>query len=192
MEELAVTRLFKKCKLSVFGPAAVFMLVLSGCAVPGWFTIGGTIPAHYNEGQKANFGGEFNACNLESPWGHVTYHDRSTDPKLRLEGDVTNAEKCASLSEGGEISVACAFCEGKFGDLLHGDEGSVGAVEIWYRSQDRRNFADEGGKAYVCVVDNGEGVNAEPDRLAIWIASGPYAGYFNHGDVQGNIDELEC
>jgi hypothetical protein len=49
-----------------------------------------------------NYGREFNASHLENAYEHVTYHDRSQDPSLRLEGDVVWREKCASLIEGGE------------------------------------------------------------------------------------------
>jgi hypothetical protein len=55
-------------------------------------------------------------------------------------------------------------------------------------------YEDE-GTVYACVVDNGEGSNALPDRLYVWLESddtGPYDGYSNSGEVSGNIQTYPC
>ncbi len=217
MEELAVIGLFKKCKLSVFGPAAVMLLMLSGCAIPGFFTVGGTIPGAYevNRGSgKANFGGFFDACSLghNQQWGEFVYHDPTTveaenydwmDKKLRIKAMVTKASGCDSDSENwdpSQIGLACTLCY-TFGDQgtktipnFPGDEEyqdntDFGAAVFTYVSQDSKNPG--WGTGFVCIGDNGEGNEAEDYfRIKLFDHHGPWPGYQNVGtDVSGNIQD---
>jgi hypothetical protein len=49
------------------------------------------------------------------------------------------------------------------------------------------------GSAYVCVIDNGQGSQASSKDFALLDAQGgPYDGYVNYGNVQGNISAHSC
>lgn len=53
-------------------------------------------------------------------------------------------------------------------------------IELDYRSK------DGSGEAIACLYDG------EEDRAAIWVISGPYAGYSNSGPVRGKIKVHPC
>jgi hypothetical protein len=170
--------------------SAVLALALVGCAEPGFFSVGGWIPGA--EGGKANFGGYVDACNLSDPIGHFTYHDKGIP--LRLEGHVTDGAKCDVFQEG-PISEECARCQITAAIILQ-DPGAalgddLGYAEITYRSLDKRNNPGV-GTAFMCIADYGEGANASADFLYIEVMDGPYDGYVNSGEVQGNVHEEDC
>jgi hypothetical protein len=74
-----------------------------------------------------------------------------------------------------------------------GSASPMAAIKGDYYSTNPK-YEDE-GDVYACVVDNGEGSNALPDKLYIWLESedtGPYDGYQNSGDVSGNIQTYPC
>ena len=180
--------------------SAAVALTLVGCAAPGFFSLGGTIPTEdttkVGKKYKANFGGYFDACNLNRTYGHVTYHDKyATSVPVRLEGHVVDAAQCVDFGLNAE--VGCTKCQGWVEDatgldLDFPEQGSLGYAKIRYRSQDQKNNPGN-GTAYLCVADFGEGANADDsDYLLIKVTSGPYDGYLNSGEVQGNINEEAC
>ena len=184
-------------------PGAVCALFLVGCAAPGFFSLGGTIPTQNPEktGPRyvANFGGFFDACDLENTYGHVTYHDKySTLGEVRLEGLVEDAAECVETGDEGDFD--CTRCrewveEATGEELVDFAEGAfLGYAKIRYRSQDMKNFdASENGVAYACVADFGEGAGApDDDHLLMRVTTGPYAGYTNFGPVKGNIGHSGC
>lgn len=183
---------------------ATCAITLAGCAEPGFFSLGGTIPTE-NLGKtgtryKANFGGFIDACDLENVNGHVTYQDKyASTGEIRLEGLVTNAAECVAFSVSG-LEAGCLQCRQWIQEATGEappnvpEEGYLGYAEIRYRSQDTKTFGkSNNGIAYVCVADFGEGSKApKSDFLLLNITSGPYEGYRNYGPVQGNINHEGC
>lgn len=182
---------------------ATSALLLVGCADTGFFSLGGTIPTQNPEKTgpryRANFGGFFDACDLDNVHGHVTYHDRySTLGEIRIEGLVEEAAECVDF--GNQVDGDCTRCRQWFEEAT-GEElldfaqgGYLGYAKIRYRSQDMKSFdPSQNGTAYVCAADFGEGAKAtDDDYLLMKVTSGPYAGYTNFGPVQGNINHRDC
>ena len=48
------------------------------------------------------------------------------------------------------------------------------------------------GWGVACTLDNGQGVNDPPDEAAIALFGGPFGGYSNWGEIQGNLDKKAC
>lgn len=186
----------------VTGTACAIMLM--GCAEPSFFSLGGTIPTQNLEKTgpryKANFGGFFDACDLDNPSGHVTYHDKyASDGEVRLEGLVREAAECVDFGLDG-VELGCLRCQ-EWVEEATGEEllnfpgnGYLGYARIRYRSQDLRKFdPSDNGIAYICVADFGEGANAfDDDFLLLNVMTGPYSGYRNFGPVKGNINHHDC
>ena len=165
-------------KLIAIGCAALLMGLTSGCAYK--VTGGGWIPSADDPLEKANFGFGANGCEaykIEDDWvnfkGRFNYHDRTAG--VMMLGEPTAVTRCSR--------IGCRYMRTRVcpsGYLLGLD----------YRSTNPKDRGE--GTAGVCVYDNGEGVNADPDFLAIYVEGGPYDGYSNEGDVQGNIQKHEC
>jgi hypothetical protein len=128
------------------------------------YTGGGWIESDL-DGNKANFGFIADGCydDFELATGQFNFHDKYADPPVKMKGEVLKVMKWGGMH--------CVF--------LH------------YESKDRANPGD--GFAKACVIDGGEGFNAEdPDWVKIKIMGGPFGGYENSGVVQGNIQKHEC
>jgi hypothetical protein len=180
-------------KIYVFG-ITIFVLIsaswIVGCSegpgVPGGMpstgktTGGGTIPsASGNEGEIANFGFNAALCDLANPVeGKFNYHDKyaAYPGGVKFNGDIVGFVIC----DDDPLTNDCHVCP----------EDSVEA-EIAYRSTNPKNKGE--GTAFACVVDNGEGVNEDPEDMGeVEVIDGPYAGYLNGGPVQGNIQAHIC
>jgi hypothetical protein len=179
---------YKPIRIVRFSLLLVALIGMSGCAEFGRVNGGGWVN-NYTGGGTSNFGFNANGCKAEKvdhEWvnikGHFNYVDQSayheTDyPRggVKLNGKVTGVAEC----EGNLLPAECNFCENGY------------AIRVDYRSTNP--FAKGEGKAKVCVYDNGEGINApSADEASIFVLSGPFQGYYNHGDVQGNIQGKEC
>lgn len=158
--------------------------MLSGCAEPAKVTGGGWIPSA--ETGKANFGFKGDSCSGPVT-GQFNYHDKNAQAGgVKVQGEVVTAVKCLADSDLGSLpapefcSTVCALGVGL---------PALG-VEVNYRSTNPN--ARGSGTAFACVADNGEGANATSDLAAIAIVSGPFTGYTNAGEVQGNIQEHKC
>ena len=166
------------------------LLVFSGCqGIPGKVTGGGKIINECGEA-TANFGFNADSCDSECGElvGHFNYVDKGAD--VKMNGYVVGAEECPGGIDLADPSPICTACY----DLssLYGFDGTVYGVEVVYRNTNPK-VEGEGGIAYGCVVDNGEGANADDaDMTFICVEDGPYAGYKNLGKVQGNIQAHEC
>jgi hypothetical protein len=205
----------KDCLFVMVLVILVSVVGLSGCAKPGKVTGGGWIASQAcldleddapdlvirgencngdddSCGLKANFGFNADSCDDGcSITGHFNYHDKYAPDYadcggVKMNGVVIEAGECVPLSY--DFEDECLLCN-DYADSLP-DSGTVYTVTVLYRSTNPK-FRGE-GRAIACVVDNGEGVNAEEDMAAILVKSGPYVGYYNYGKVQGNIQAHEC
>lgn len=168
--------------------ALVSFVSLSACSEPGGpiisevkMTGGGWIPSvSGNEKDKANFGFNAAKCDTAIPVvGHFNYHDKYAEgfqPQgVKMNGVITEVVLCVNTSPSN-----CMICPPNSFE-----------AEIEYRSTNPKNKGE--GVFFACVVDNGEGANAPDDDMGIIdVMSGPYAGYFNEGAVQGNIQFHTC
>jgi len=172
-----------------FATVLMLAIVASGCAEFGRVNGGGWLD-NYTGGGTSNFGFNANGCDAEKidhEWvgikGHFNYIDQSAYhpvdyPKggVKMNGDVTGVAECAGHAV---LPPECIFCNGGY------------AIRVDYRSTNP--FAGGEGRAKVCVYDNGEGINAtSTDELSIFVYSGPFEGYYNHGFTYGNIQAKAC
>ena len=174
-------------KLIAIGCAALLMGLTSGCAYK--VTGGGWIPSADDPLEKANFGFGANGCEaykIEDDWvnfkGRFNYHDKTAG--VMMLGEPVGIDRCT-----------------RFGCKVQDDGYDFGRVcpngylvKLEYRSTNPKDRGE--GQAIVCAYDNGEGMNATPDWLGIYIAhddTGPYAGYSNEGYIEGgNIQKHSC
>lgn len=200
MRRIAIARFLRGLVLSA--GAAALLLGLSACrpgtgplSVPGFVTGGGWLPsADKIPGDHANFGLVGEQCDLnQPPTGHFNYHDIA-DPAyeggVKMNGTLADATKCVSGSPG-FVTNACHVCAAIKGIVPPGvsPEGVYG-LDVNYRSTNPK--CPGIGAAVVCVVDGGEGFNATADAAAVRVQTGPFAGYSNEGEVQGNIQAHLC
>ena len=188
-----------KARYYTFGIALIALLFLagmSGCAGPVKVTGGGTMPSAIDgeSGLNANFGFNGMGCpGIGYNWnitGHFNYLDKYAEISydecsggVKLNGEVIDAAACdGSLY----VPSFCYDCTGFVGDEPYY------AVIFSYASTNPKCGHRETGEGFACVKDNGEGANAEPDEACIEITEGPYAGYTNCGEVQGNIKARPC
>jgi hypothetical protein len=107
---------------------------------------------------------------------------------VKLNGVVQNIGICKVGD--GEVEEVHACYNVGFDHKFYCLPGEIG-IDVWYNSTNPKMPGD--GSAVVCVEDGGEGKNAnEKDEFRIFVLDGPYAGYFNKGYVQGNIQEHDC
>ena len=187
-------------KIYVFGVsvfAALSLLWIAGCGneppgpgggMPstGKMTGGGTIPsASGNEAEIANFGFNAARCDAMNPVeGKFNYHDKyesSYEGGVKFNGDIVGFILC----DDDPATNDCTVCPEDSDGIMPVE------AEIDYRSTNPK-FKGE-GTAFACVVDNGEGVNEDPEDMGeIEVMDGPYMGYSNGGPVQGNIQAHIC
>ena len=183
-----------KTKYLTFG-ITLFALPLlagiSGCAVPREVTGGGTLPAAYNYRNRDSTYGratfEFGGSSCpdgKTVRGHFRYYDKNWDLEkdlqggAELNGKVIGGYKCPDKE-----SPICRECYGLMGLPFY-------AVKFSYRSINPNARGE--GYGFACFKEKGEGPNAQADLALIQIDSGPFVGYFNFGEVQGNIQAHEC
>ena len=162
----------KMLKISIL---AVFLLAgLAACA--GKYSGGGWILSDLQDGGKANFGFIADSCDVV--WddgigtfdGVFNYHDKSLRPAVKMHGDVVWAQECGP------------FCAIDDCDYI---------INVDYRSTNPKARGE--GSAIVCLFDGGEGSKAvAPDHIGIFVSSGPFEGYYNEGEVKGNIKNHGC
>jgi len=205
----------------LFACLLVAALSAAGCA-RGIATGGGTIPGANPDTEvkgatKANFGFWGDSCGAETA-GNFNYHDRSVSDSLLADkkggglkiigrvGDLCSCTAPAGSGEECDDSDLCLDCwalvaVGVWECFVGGGEeecldlfpGSMAAIEGDYYSTNPK-YVDE-GEIFACVVDNGEGSQADPDLLYVKLESdvaGPYDGYTNGGPVSGNIQTYPC
>jgi hypothetical protein len=157
-------------KFLKFSILAAFLLVgLAGCA--GKYTGGGWLPSA-GDGGKANFGFIADSCDgIGAVEGNFNYHDKNGfEPAVKMKGEVLWAQDCGLLCDLG----ACDYL-----------------AKVSYRSTNPKARGE--GIATFCVFDGGEGAHAAaPDHIGIYVATGPFAGYYNEGQVKGNIQDHGC
>ncbi len=118
--------------------------------------------------------------------------------EVKMHGDVVGVTQCVAtgVDQNGNLITTCPQCQA-LSTLLNpsGQTFGLGAadfeVDVSYRST---NPAFPGnGQALACVSDNGQGSKSTgPDVAFVQVVSGPFAGYTNFGDVQGNIQHHKC
>jgi hypothetical protein len=178
--------------------ALVAALSVAGCA-RGIATGGGTIPSKFPETRgatTANFGFWGDSCGV-STTGNFNYHDKSVFNEqkaggLKMVGPVQDACDCMQRGTSEDCDGLCAICDALsyLGDVL-GENGYVSALKAHYYSSNPKLPGE--GTAYACVVDNGEGSQVDADdALAVTVEGGPYDGYFNWGEVSGNLQAYPC
>ena len=171
-------------RLLAIGCVALLMGLTSGCSYK--VTGGGWLPSADDGSQKANFGFAANGCEaylMDKDWtnfkGRFNYHDKTAG--VMMLGTPTGVTKCYPGNP------VCRYdrngiCKGGY------------AVQLDYKSTNPKDRGE--GQAVACAYDNGEGMNATPDWLGIYIAhddTGPYAGYSNEGYIEGgNIQKHSC
>jgi hypothetical protein len=167
-----------------------FLLVsVSGCIVPGTFSGGGTIPNGNSKNGKATF--TFSGDNCDGYIvGSVNYngHEPKPDTVMLQSTDIEETGQCVRPGEG-EPSDACGLCYG-LNLLSQAGDGPIYASEFTYVSKNKQRPGT--GHAFICVQDNGEGVNAPRDLGVIKVTSGPYKNYIKYGPIQGNAQAGTC
>lgn len=163
----------------------VASLGLAGCQ--GKVTGGGwLLSASGQAGDKANFGFNGTQCDPEGELsGSFNYHDKNAPGftgGVKVHSTVTAASLCTEFDPTGVCEEICFGLEGF-------NPGTTYILVFEYRSTNPQVPGD--GFGIVCVNDSGEGKAADPDRLAI-VLEGPYEGYFNSGQTQGNIQSHAC
>ena len=180
-------------KSQLLAIAIVTGLGLSGCAVPGKVTGGGSMPSASGiPGEKATFGFKAEQCDFTvAASGQYNYRDDAAPGfpgGVAFNGAVLEAGKCVSPSVTAQLDFACVVCAVNFPGLPA--DGFV----VDYRSTNP-NVADTlpVQTAVACVTDNGEGTKAtSADFGRIFVINGAYSGYTNSGPVKGNIQEQNC
>ncbi|MBW2741908.1 MAG: hypothetical protein JRE64_24380 [Deltaproteobacteria bacterium] len=150
--------------LAIFCAVIVCIFALSGCLEPVKVTGGGTIESEAGDDCKANFG-----------FVAIPDDDDSTFCITEYKGKFNYNDQCAGVKLSGDV---------KWASLLFGTFGGT------YRSTNPQEPGE--GEWFALAQDNGEGINESldgDDEIAITILTGPYAGYYIEGYVQGNIQE---
>jgi hypothetical protein len=181
-------------KTQLLGIAILMGFGLSGCAVPGKVTGGGSMPSASGvPGEKANLGFKAEQCALDVvASGQYNYRDDRAPGfpgGVALNGAVLEAGECVSPNPSLPLDFACFVCTHNFPGLP-----AYGFV-VDYRSTNPNvpDILPAGQTAVACVTDNGEGVKAtSADFGRIFVQTGPYAGYNNSGPIKGNIQRHEC
>jgi hypothetical protein len=202
-------------KTLTIATALCLVALLTGCGIPAKITGGGSLVNQ--EGEKtASFGFNAQDCD-ETPEtgdpseffngkGQLNYNNKSEGVKFHAE--VREANQCVFGQEPSDLGLACIFCafviaeEELFGiddfddaQLFLAQEEFKG-IGLEYRSTNPKARGE--GLAAVCTVDLGEGSNNEGINGFTIVAipdedfGGPFAGYFNYGAVQGNIQMHPC
>jgi hypothetical protein len=148
------------------------LFALTGCVAK--YTGGGFLASAEPSG-TANFGFKADSCDaFEVQEGGVsTWYD--------IKGKFNYVDRNAGVRMNG--------------DFIYFQESFYGVCKGFAKLSYRSTLPGESGTGFaiVCITDNGEGANAEEsDTLWIYILDGPFGGYENGGDVQGNIQEHEC
>lgn len=163
--------------------------ILSGCAIDGKVTGGGTMASISGTG-KAVLAFNANSCG-GSVSGQFNFHDKNYTeyPRgVKMHGDIVGADRCVAEETAG--SRENAACETSFDENPPGCMGGY-VVTVKYRSTNSK--ARGAGRATVCVIDHGRGARTSGmDEVWLRVNSGPYAGYFNKGKIKGNIQSHEC
>lgn len=122
-----------------------------------------------------------NGCDSNKIKGQVQYRDHNSN--VKFHGTVVTASHCVRIGD-------CPTCDPLFIAFGYGfTQESDFEIVANYRST---NPAVKGtGKVTFCVSDRGEGAGAT-DIGIVSVENGPFAGYQNHGPVQGNVQEHEC
>ena len=160
-------------------------------AQPGFVTGGGWLPsADRVSGDKANFGFNAQQCDLSQPGtGHFNYNDHHASGfqplGVDINGSILDVGLCVPPFNGSTITTACTVCESIFGNT-----SNLYGIDESYTSKNP-NFRGT-GTAVVCAIDNGEGFHAKDDEIAVVIGSGPFTGYSNVGQSEGNIQAQLC
>lgn len=160
-----------------------------GCdSVPAKVTGGGAIQSVSGPG-RPSFGFTASSCNGPVK-GQFTYHDKdaprfSANGGLSMSGDVIEAGSCDPSQAIVMPPSACERCT-----AICGGSPNLYAIMVGYQSTNPK--IPGSGLAYACVVDNGEGSGSDGDSGTIDVYSGPYAGHFDWGPVEGNIQSHAC
>jgi len=162
------SRLNKVFTMSAMSAIALTVLLGTGCKYTG----GGYIPSASGiEGEKAtvalmgrhdpNEQGEDNKTTVR-----IQYNDHGTGERFHVN---TETESCA---DGCHVVPNAAEFAGEYcGQGQHGP---------------RHLGEDACGTALIQLIDYGEGEDGH-GALRIWLQGGVYDGYYNEGEIQGNI-----
>lgn len=182
---------------------ALALTVVVGC-LPTQMNGGGWIPStscDTDMNYKANFGFWGNSCdsNVIGNFNFLDMHAEGYGKQgVKLNGAVTDALQC----QGSIFSNTgpCASCNALTLASDFDDLPNVYAIAFNYDSTNPNNRGS--GEGFACLVNNGEGANAEADEIYIEVTSGPYGkhkvgrhwkdGYINMGHIQGNISTRSC
>ena len=152
----------------VFGVVA--MVLGSGCQATGM----GWIPSPLNPADKATFGFVYDGTTMTFSG---SYHDPQGQT---VSGVVDVAFKGTGVvrpCKAGDPACAKAPANAKGGCL---------AGVLPYQSQNPKLPGDGSFFLFVCDLD-GNGASMDGDLIFLQVDTGPYAGYTNMGNPQGNI-----
>jgi len=170
---------------------AFLLASLSGCAIPGTFSGGGTIPNKASTNGKATFTFSGDNCSGYIV-GSVNYVGHEAMPgTVKLNSvELENTGECVSPEDSNYAVAACTLCNG-LNLLSQAGDGPVYASEFRYISTNPTIPGE--GEAFICVQDNGQGSKASgPDYGVISVTSGPYSGYLKFGPLKGNASSGAC
>ncbi|MDH5630861.1 MAG: hypothetical protein OEY96_11980, partial [Gammaproteobacteria bacterium] len=155
---------------------------ITGCnnATNGKVTGGGTIASAAGEG-KANFGFNGDSCSGQVT-GKFNFHDKDFGAEtggVKMNGTVKATDHCVASGTGTKLNTMCSQCANGY------------LITLDYKSTNPKKKGN--GSAMACVKDNGQGMKAtSSDSIWVKVTSGPYSGYNNNGNVQGNIKAHSC
>jgi len=185
-----MSKLYRGMSVFVLLVAVSFLMSIDGCERT-FVTFGGKI---IHDGTKSTFSGNADSCSDDEngePWvqGNLVYHS-GIEKGVRIKGHVTGAANCDG--KGDLFDLKCIVCElfEAFIDHDNDNDSNVLLLEFDYRSQNPKNKGE--GRGFACLIDNGEGNSASADVAGIALTHGPFEGYVNVGEVQGNVQEHGC
>ncbi|TKB47837.1 hypothetical protein [Thalassotalea mangrovi] len=172
--------------LKLVALAVLMGTVSTGCSLVGEhkMTGGGTIDSAGGD-KKAVFTFNAERCDGENAKGNVIYRDESAIDFEDMGGVALKAKlddfgycTIPGLEEQAENGIAC-HCEDQY------------EAQFTYTSNNPE--APGEGVGFACFFDTGEG-NGRFNGVvtAMNLVDGPYAGYINHGTMNGNIQSHSC
>lgn len=172
--------------ISKLGLAIPILLAAAGCQVNGKVTGGGTMHSAGGSGKAVL---AYTASNCENKdgedvlKGHVTFHDKTAIDFENVGGvdfraSLTEAWFCSPDFPDTGVITNCSVC----------NENQY-QVDVAYTSTN--NAAAGEGEGTLCLIDFGTGKGLHGAAI-VQIFSGPYSGYVNVGQVDGNVQSHEC
>lgn len=181
------------CHVGIFVVLLISSLALMiGCA-PVQINGGGTMPSTSgNPSDKANLGFWANSCTPDPEGGFIVngtfnYHDKMApgyNGGVKINGTITDAANCTEGVQGSGLGAACTACNAYY-------EFSPNSYAVTFNFRSTNPRYPGTGNGIACIIDNGQG-KALKDQVALILWGDQYNGYYNQGNLQGNVSTYSC